>query len=374
MKLLFITDEFPYPPSLTGNTENIFHIIKYLRKIYSSIQLDLMYIKNQREIPDHYYEEISKYVNNIYFQSIPKRKYIRLSKLIYKKNLGIKEHYDNIMFCSLLSGYTIFNFKQKANFILYQGDSRTLQYSKYKGINNKLKYYKFKFEQKLLFPKFNKVIFVSQTDANEVKTYINKDSIFDVIPVGVEINNFSKDRNEIKEYDLVFTGNYSYKPNRLAAIYIINELTPYLVKLFPNIKICIAGRNPDGYMKERASAFKKNIIITGEVPSLSDYIAKSKLYISPLFHGSGMKNKILQAMASSKCIIASEESVQGFPETKNFIISKNRSNWIHNIKYYLDNDSVRKQKEVENYNIVKNNYSFEIIVEKYFSKLFNINN
>ena len=79
MKILFITDEFPYPPSLTGNTENIFHIIKYLRKIYSSIQLDLMYIKNQREIPDHYYEEISKYVNNIYFQSIPKRKYIRLS-------------------------------------------------------------------------------------------------------------------------------------------------------------------------------------------------------------------------------------------------------------------------------------------------------
>ena len=156
IKILIVTDVFPFPPNKNGNTENIYNIILQLKRNYS-YTIDFIFIGRKKTISQQQILELNKIIDNLYIKNLCNTKLIRLSKWLYKKNFGIHKNYSVILFATFLSSYARFNFNIKARYILYQADSRTLHYSKLKGIINYLRYVKFKVEQKFMFVRFNPV-------------------------------------------------------------------------------------------------------------------------------------------------------------------------------------------------------------------------
>ena len=114
-----------------------------------------------------------------------------------------------------------------------------------------------------------------------------------VIPNGVDHDYFNPQERE-KSYDLVFTGNMSYPPNVNAVEYLANEILPIVWKTLPDVKLYIAGATPDPKVKKAAS---ERIIVSGWLDDIRDAYAQSRVFIAPMRIGTGLQNKLLEAMS-----------------------------------------------------------------------------
>ena len=114
-----------------------------------------------------------------------------------------------------------------------------------------------------------------------------------IIPNGVDHEYFKPQECE-KKYDLVFTGNMSYPPNVNAVEYLSHEILPIVWKTLPDVKLYIAGASPDPKVKKVAS---ERIIVSGWLDDIRTAYAQSRVFIAPMRIGTGLQNKLLEAMS-----------------------------------------------------------------------------
>jgi sugar transferase (PEP-CTERM/EpsH1 system associated) len=114
-----------------------------------------------------------------------------------------------------------------------------------------------------------------------------------IIPNGVDHDYFKPQEHE-KRYDLVFTGNMSYPPNVNAVDYLANEILPIVWRTLPQTTLYIAGATPDPRVRKAAS---ERIIVSGWLDDIRDAYAQSRVFIAPMRIGTGLQNKLLEAMS-----------------------------------------------------------------------------
>ncbi len=132
---------------------------------------------------------------------------------------------------------------------------------------------------------------ISDRDREELAVS-DKDRIY-VIPNGVDTAYFHP-RAKTGQYELVFVGNMGYHPNVEAAKYLVAEIMPRLWEIDNRTRLLIAGARPATEVKKLAG---DRVTVSGWVPDIRDAYADGKVFVAPLFLGSGQQNKILEAMA-----------------------------------------------------------------------------
>lgn len=142
-----------------------------------------------------------------------------------------------------------------------------------------------------VFDEFDVKTIISEPD-RDLMPHPKKDEIL-IIPNGVD-HEFFKPRQEEKRYDIVFTGNMSYAPNVNAVEYLATEILPLVWKQVPEAKMYIAGATPDPKVKRVAC---ERIIVSGWLDDIRDAYAQSKVFIAPMRIGTGLQNKLLEAMS-----------------------------------------------------------------------------
>ena len=142
-----------------------------------------------------------------------------------------------------------------------------------------------------VFDEFEVKTIISEPDRDLIP-HPKKEEIL-IIPNGVD-HEFFKPRQEEKKYDIVFTGNMSYAPNVNAVDYLANEILPLVWKQVPEAKMYIAGATPDPKVKKAAS---DRIIVSGWLDDIRDAYAQSRIFIAPMRIGTGLQNKLLEAMS-----------------------------------------------------------------------------
>ena len=114
-----------------------------------------------------------------------------------------------------------------------------------------------------------------------------------IVPNGVDHDYFKPQACE-KRYDLVFTGNMSYAPNVNAVEYLANEILPIVWRTLPDTKLYIAGATPDPRVKKCAS---EHVVVSGWLDDIRTAYAQSRVFIAPMRIGTGLQNKLLEAMS-----------------------------------------------------------------------------
>ena len=142
-----------------------------------------------------------------------------------------------------------------------------------------------------IFEDFDVKTIISEPD-RELFPHERRDEIL-IIPNGVDHDYFKPQKRE-KKYDLVFTGNMSYPPNVNAVDYLANEIMPIVWKTLPGTTLYIAGATPDPKVKKAAS---ERIIVSGWLDDIRDAYAQSRIFIAPMRIGTGLQNKLLEAMS-----------------------------------------------------------------------------
>lgn len=103
---------------------------------------------------------------------------------------------------------------------------------------------------------------------------------------------------------LLFTGQMDYRPNVEAVEYFAREVLP----LVPGARFAIAGRNPS----EAVLRLKSDcVLVTGEVADIRSWLAVADVVVAPLRIARGIQNKVLEAMAMARPVVASPAAFEG---------------------------------------------------------------
>lgn len=190
------------------------------------------------------------------------------------------------------------------------------------------------------------VLTISNHDANYIQE-LNLNTPILNLPFAIK-----SDINEnIKKNNFFFIGAYNWKPNSDAIMFLINELFPEILKRFPDAKLHIAG----SYTPIDLYKFKsESIFIYGKVDSVKDFMKNHGILLAPIFSGSGVRIKILEALSMGIPVIGTKIAIQGI-YSKACLIAEEIEEYIQQIEYINQNDIGKIQKEAVEY--INNNYN-----------------
>lgn len=108
---------------------------------------------------------------------------------------------------------------------------------------------------------------------------------------------------------LVFTGAMDYRPNIDAVAWFSNQVMPHLRRSRPSLEFWIVGANPTAAV--RGLAGLPGIHVTGRVEDVRPYLAHADAMVAPLTIARGVQNKVLEAMAMARPVVATPEACAG---------------------------------------------------------------
>jgi len=135
-----------------------------------------------------------------------------------------------------------------------------------------------------------------------------------VMENGVDRDYFTPDRAYDNPYPegaepLVFTGVMDYWPNVDAVVWFAREVLPELLRRRPQVRFFVVGTRPAAAV--RALAGLPGVTVTGAVADVRPYLAHCRLALAPLRIARGVQNKVLEAMAMARVVVASPQAMEG---------------------------------------------------------------
>jgi glycosyltransferase involved in cell wall biosynthesis len=113
---------------------------------------------------------------------------------------------------------------------------------------------------------------------------------------------------------LVFTGALAYRPNADAVRYLCREIFPRVRRLHPDARLSIVGQGASPEL--RAACEGDGVEFLGFVPDVFDVLRRSTVFVCPMREGTGIKVKVLEAMASGLPVVATPLALEGIPEAE----------------------------------------------------------
>ena len=164
---------------------------------------------------------------------------------------------------------------------------------------------------------FDHSLFVSPDEAALFRTLMPENLSHKIQPLlnGVDIKFFDPALATVSaEFELdkpyiVFTGAMDYWANVDAVCWFVKHVWPGIVQQHPQLHFMIVGGNPSAEVKELAKI--PGIVVTGRVEDVRPYIQHSLLVVAPLRIARGIQNKVLEAMAMNKVVVATAMAMEG---------------------------------------------------------------
>lgn len=418
-KILFITSRLPYPPN-SGRKNVMYNYCKYLNEKFNMEIINASFLEDEDDIrlKPKFISKVYKLNNisnktkikNLFFNTLIKKEWPMQVSLFYdlSVNSRIKEIIEvekpDILMCDMVrTAEYIKDLDIKK--ILDLDDLISIRYKRQLKIDmkyvnpygaylyrlpkliqkclsfNVVKRFILKNEVDLLekyevkiSKTFDSVIFVSEKEANTFNSRIKSNKSLSV-PLGVDIDYFSKYRDIIKEENSIsFLGAMNVAHNETAVVNFCEKILPQIIKKIPNVKFYIVG---GGVTDKVLNLQNKNVIVVGKVDDVRKYISKTKVFVCPLLFGSGIKTKNLEAMAMGVPVVTNSigaESISALDGT-DWIIRDNENDFASEVIKLLEDKNYSETISKNAYNYVKENYSWQIVSNKWkdvFKKI-NIN-
>lgn len=391
MKILVCTQKIPYPLT-SGDNLRIYNIFKKLSKnhrvylLYNDTsQNNQEYLAVMKErgifedciplnLPDSSLIDrtIGLMCSNSKFFS--KRGYFKfkedvknkVSEIIKRNKVEVIHSHD--LFVSLL--LSDFNAIPK---VLDLTDSHALYYKReLQSLQNPIDFFTkcgrfiaMRRGENWLLNNFEVTTVVSPIDQKYLKK-LNTDANIMVIPNGVDIDYYSPVKGVEEDYpSILFSGTMKFSPNIDAVIYIHKKILPLIKSQIPELKFYIAGANPTSKIKNLAD--EHHIIVTGFVEDICHYILKASVVLAPMRKGSGIKNKILEAMAMEKPIVTNPMGAEALcEEAKNcLLIGENADEIANHVINLLRDREKRLELGKKGREIVLKEYTWDKVAEEY---------
>jgi glycosyltransferase involved in cell wall biosynthesis len=151
-----------------------------------------------------------------------------------------------------------------------------------------------------------------------------------IVPAGVDIDD-SKPVIQPSDVSLFFIGALDWLPNLQGLDWFLKDVWPKVHATFPDLQFHLAGKK----MPVQFYNFgEMNVVAYGEVPSSESFMNSYSVLLSPLVSGSGVRIKIIEAMAMGKVVLSTTVSAEGSGAVDgvHLLIADNAEDYIRQIK------------------------------------------
>ncbi len=135
---------------------------------------------------------------------------------------------------------------------------------------------------------------------------------------GLAVDYLNESPKVDRDLDILFLGNLSYFSNRSAIDYILAQILPILRRKNKNYHMAIAGAHPSQLLRAKISRAK--VTLLANVPHAKEVYDRAKIFLAPIYFGTGQQNKVLEALASGCGVICSPEVQKGLNLPENSMV------------------------------------------------------
>jgi glycosyltransferase involved in cell wall biosynthesis len=165
--------------------------------------------------------------------------------------------------------------------------------------------------EKRIFPSVARILLLSGSDIHDLHEKGSYDNL-GLAPYGVDRNDQTKIlKFEQREKAIIFSGNMFHLPNVDGALFFLNDIFPLVLKQYPRAVLWIVGNAPDARIRTAALKFGKQVVITGRVDDIDDYIKRAAVSICPVRLKIGVQTKILEAMSWGTPVVTTSAGKNG---------------------------------------------------------------
>jgi sugar transferase (PEP-CTERM/EpsH1 system associated) len=163
---------------------------------------------------------------------------------------------------------------------------------------------------------------------------------------GVDLDYFQPS-DAVEEAACVFVGALDYRPNVDAACWFCANVWPALHRARPDARFLLVGRKPVPAI--RALAALPGVELIGQVPDVRPYLVRAAIAVVPLLIARGVQNKVLEALAMGKAVVASPTTLAGLrrESTPGALTASTPDEWVRNILSLLDDPERRRRLGLE---------------------------
>lgn len=328
--ILYLVHRLPYPPN-KGDKVRSFHLLKHLAAKHR------VFLGTFVDDPDdiQHIETVRQYCSATYVANLNPRlaKVRSLNGLLAGEPLTLRYYRDArlqkwvdqicrsekidaaVVFCSAMSQYIdhlprlprVIDFVDvdSAKWTQYAPDHRWPMSWLYRREGKSLLNY-----ERQIAATAERSFFVTEAEVALFSKLAPECSVrVEAVCNGVDADYFSPDERlpalyPRDEIPVVFTGAMDYHPNIDAVRWFATAILPKLTQRWPKLRFYVVGRSPTPEVLALADA---NTTVTGTVPDVRPYLQHAAIVVAPLRIARGIQNKILEAMAMARPVIASTE-------------------------------------------------------------------
>ena len=335
--LLFLTHRLPYPPN-KGDKIRSFNLLKHLSsryRVYLGTFIDdpddLKHVRKLEELCQEVHVEVIR----------PRlRKLLSARGLLQGKALSLPYYYHPrlaawvrdklasdtttrvLAFSSPMAQYVLDDRYQSLHRIADFVDVDSEKWRQYAENFGWLMRYLYRREgarllefEKKVTAEFDHTIFVSEAEARLFHR-LAPGSIPKVTHInnGVDVEFFSPERPYVNPYPdgelpMAFTGAMDYRANIDAAQWFAQEIFPRVIEQVPAARFYIVGARPTEEVRRLGKL--EGVCVTGTVPDIRPYLFHARFAVAPLRVARGIQNKVLEAMAMAKIVLATPAAIEG---------------------------------------------------------------
>jgi len=372
MQILWLLPQLPYPPD-TGGKQDPYYMMRVFAELGDDITAGIVYLKEKPDIPPEFNELVCKTVwlpgnpqkaHGQLFSSLSDPVPFNFRKYYSEEGVGILEElmsskpsFDAVIIDHLHLGQVALdardNLKKKEiktpRLILRTPNVESNIVTKYaERIDNVLvKIFAKKEAEKMkpyeakTLPEFDLVAAISPVDRDIFGEMTKEKANLISVTAGVDIENIKPSGNPPVAGEVAFVGTFDWQPNVDGALWMIDEVWGGVLRKVPDAHLYLVGRKPPPYLEKKAS---DSVTLTGWVESVDEYVGRASCIAVPLWIGSGMRLKILEAFAHGKAVVSTSLGAEGIEvvDGEHILIADTPGDFIDRVNEVLTDTGKRE--------------------------------
>jgi len=213
-------------------------------------------------------------------------------------------------------------------------------------------------------PKFDRILCVTEQDTMLLRRLTGSDRV-SYFPRGVGVGQSFPAFESRKNATLLFVGTYDHTPNVDAAMWLVSEIFPRVLKQRPDAELHLIGKNPPETLS-RIAERSGQIKVPGFVDDIGAELSSASCFVAPLRFGGGVKIKLLHAIAAGIPVVTTRFGAEGIEgiDGQNVFIGDSAESLAAHVITALDNRPLAEARAKSAWEGVKRYYSWEGTVRR----------
>ncbi len=206
--------------------------------------------------------------------------------------------------------------------------------------------------------KVNAVVCMTDPDKRELKKFAPSVAAH-TINTGVDLDYFRVPDQRSTDPRLIFVGAFQHLPNVESMLYFCHDVFPIIRRQMPEAELLVVGSNPPPPIAGLSAL--PGVQVTGFVPDIRPFMARSSVYVVPLHLGVGIRGKILEAWAMGMAVVSSSVGCAGlrYENERNLLVADTTEQFAARVLSLLKDPERRRSLGAEGRKTAEQYYSWD---------------